>query len=119
MAMARRPRRGEVWSVRFDPSVGSEIRKVRPAVVLSGDNIGRLALRIVVPVTDWQPAFASLPWFVLLPATSANGLSKDSGADAFQVKSVSEARFVQFVGSLDAALVDEIASAIALCVEAP
>jgi hypothetical protein len=77
--MARRLRRGEVWSVRFDPSVGSEIQKVRPAVVLSGDSIGRLPLRIVVPVTDWQPAFAAFPWFVLLPATSANGLTKDSG----------------------------------------
>jgi mRNA interferase MazF len=119
MAMTRRPRRGEVWRVRFDPSVGSEIRKVRPAVVVSGDAIGRLPLRIVVPVTDWQPAFASLPWFVLVLVTSANGLTKDSGADAFQVKSVSEARFVQFLGSIDAAQVDEIAAAVALCVEAP
>jgi mRNA interferase MazF len=99
--------------------VGSEIRKVRPAVVLSGDTIGRLTLRIVVPVTDWQPAFAALPWFVLLPPTLANGLMKDSGADAFQVKSVSEARFVRFLGSIDAAQVNEIASAVALCVEAP
>jgi mRNA interferase MazF len=108
-----------VWSVRFDPSVGSEIRKVRPAVVLSGDTIGRLPLRIVVPVTDWQLAFAALPWFILLPPTSTNGLTKDSGADAFQVKSVSEVRFVRFLGSIDAAQVDEIASAVALCVEAP
>jgi mRNA interferase MazF len=104
MAMARRPRRGEVWCVRFD---------------VSGDSIGRLPLRIVVPVTDWQPAFAAFPWFVLLVATSASGLTKDSGADAFQVKSVSEARFVQYLGSIDAAQVDEIASAVALCVEAP
>ena len=33
MARARQPRRGEVWAVRFDPSVGAEIRKLRPAVV--------------------------------------------------------------------------------------
>jgi mRNA interferase MazF len=119
MAMARRPRRGEVWSVRFDPSVGSEIREVRPAVVLSGDTIGRLPLRIIVPVTDWQPAFAALPWFVLPPPTSANGLTKDSGVDASQFKSVSEVRFVRFLGSIDAAQVDEIASAVALCIEVP
>jgi mRNA interferase MazF len=119
MAMARRPRRGDVWSVRFDPSVGSEIRKVRPAVVLSGDSIGRLPLRIVVPVTDWQPAFASIPWFVPLQGSSTNGLTKDSGADAFQVKSVSETRFVRFLGTIEAGQVDEIAAAVALCVEAP
>ena len=73
MAKARLPRRGEIWTVRFDPSVGAEIRKIRPAVVVSVDTIGRLPLRIVVPVTDWQSTFAQLPWFVYLPASSANG----------------------------------------------
>ncbi len=40
------PKRGEVWLVRFDPSAGAEIRKVRPAVVVNLDAIGRLPLRI-------------------------------------------------------------------------
>ena len=34
------PKRGEVWLVRFDPSAGAEIRKVRPAVVVNLDAIG-------------------------------------------------------------------------------
>ncbi len=119
MAKSRRPRRGEVWGVRFDPSVGAEIRKIRPAVVLNVDSIGRLALRIVVPITDWRPALASLPWFVPLPTTIENGLTKDSGADAFQVKSVSEDRFVRFLGSIAPAQVDEIAAAVALCIGKP
>ncbi len=54
MAKAQPPQRGEIWMVRFDPSVGAEIRKIRPAVVVSLDNVGRLPLRIVVPLTDWQ-----------------------------------------------------------------
>jgi mRNA interferase MazF len=78
---------GEFWQVWFDPSVGAEIRKQRPAVVVNLDGIGRLPVRIVVPITDWQPAFASFAWFVFLPASPDNGLSKDSGADVFQVKS--------------------------------
>jgi mRNA interferase MazF len=78
MAKAQRPRRGEIWVVRFDPAVGAEIRKLRPAVVASVDSIGRLPLRIVVPITDWQPTFASLPWFVFIPASPASGLAKDS-----------------------------------------
>jgi len=119
MAKARLPRRGEIWTVRFDPSVGAEIRKIRPAVVVSVDTIGRLPLRIVVPVTDWQSTFAQLPWFVYLPASSANGLTKDSGADTFQVKSVSENRFVRFIGTISANALDDIASAVALCVGAP
>src|ERR1700722_10511857 len=98
MAKARLPQRGEIWTVRFDPSVGAEIRKIGPAVVVSLDTVGRLPLRIVVPLTDWQNPFALLPWFVRLQVSPTNGLTKDSGADAFQVKSVSESRFVRSVG---------------------
>jgi mRNA interferase MazF len=119
MATAPIPKRGEIWLVDFDPSVGAEIRKRRPAVVVSPDSIGRLPLRVVVPVTDWKPSYASLPWFVALPANATNGLSKDSGADAFQVKSVSEARFARRVGVITPDQLDDIASAIALCVGAP
>lgn len=39
------PIRGEVWLVNLDPTIGVEIRKVRPAVVVSRDAIGVLALR--------------------------------------------------------------------------
>jgi mRNA interferase MazF len=119
MGKAPAPNRGDVWLVDFDPSVGAEIRKVRPAVVVSVDTVGRLPLRIVVPVTDWKPAYAAFPWFVKLTATPTNGLSKDSGADCFQVKSVSETRLVRRIGGVTAAEVDDIASAIALCVGAP
>jgi mRNA interferase MazF len=105
--------------VRFDPSVGAEMRKLRPAVVVNLDSIGRLPLRIVVPLTDWQSTFAALPWFVPVAANAATGLTKDSGADAFQVKSVSENRFVQRIGNVAIDQVDEIAAAIALCVGAP
>jgi mRNA interferase MazF len=54
MATVPTPRRGEIWLIDFDPAVGAEIRKVRPAVVISIDSIGRLPLRLVVPVTDWK-----------------------------------------------------------------
>jgi mRNA interferase MazF len=119
MSKKMRPGRGEVWDIRFDPSVGAEMRKIRPAVVISEDSIGRLPLRIVVPVTDWKPSYGGYPWFVHLPASPTSGLSKDSGADAFQVKSVSVDRFVTLRGTLTDSQLDDIASAIALCVGAP
>ena len=119
MAVARTPRRGEVWMVDFNPAVGGEIRKSRPALVINLDTIGRLPLRIVVPITEWNPQFSSLPWFVRLPATLGNGLTKDSAADAFQTKSVSLARFTRRLGAVTPAQVEEIAAAIALCVGAP
>ena len=75
-----------------------------------------MPLGIVVPVTDWKQVFAEFSWFVLLPTIPDNGLVKDSGADASQVKSVSDARLVRRLGSLTDTEVEQIASAIALCV---
>jgi mRNA interferase MazF len=119
MATAPTPKRGEVWLVDFNPSVGAEIRKVRPAVVISMDGIGKLPLRIAVPITDWKPYYAQASWFVYLAASAGNGMVKDSAADAFQVKSVSENRFVSRIGVLTSNQVDDIAAAVALCVGAP
>ncbi len=46
-------KRGEVWWVEFDPSVGSEIRKRRPAVIVSNDAANRsLARVVVIPITS-------------------------------------------------------------------
>ena len=54
--------RGEVWAVRFDPSEGDEIGKVRPAVVMTAHTAGRMQLHIVVPITGWQPQFSRYFW---------------------------------------------------------
>jgi mRNA interferase MazF len=106
--------------VDFDPSIGAEIRKVRPAVVIVGlDRIQHLPLRLVVPLTDWKPRYATSFWFVHIPASPANRLAKDSGADAFQVKSVSEARFARWLGVASADEIDAIAGAVAFVVGVP
>ena len=117
--MTPAPKRGDVWLVNFDPGAGAEIRKVRPAVVLTAAGIGRLPLQIVVPLTEWKPQYANASWFVHIPASPTNGLSKDSGADAFQVKSLSENRFVKRLGAVTGPQLDDIAAAVALCVGAP
>ena len=44
-------RRGEVWLINLDPTVGSEIKKTRPAVIVNDDAIGILPLRVIVPIT--------------------------------------------------------------------
>jgi mRNA-degrading endonuclease toxin of MazEF toxin-antitoxin module len=44
------PTRGEVWLVNVDPPTGAEMGKVRPAVVINRDSVGRLPLRMVVPI---------------------------------------------------------------------
>jgi mRNA interferase MazF len=119
MAKAPTPKRGEIWLVDFDPAVGAEIRKLRPALVMSLNAVGRLPLRLVVPITDWKPHYVSLPWMAAIPASSTNRLTKDSAADAFQTKSVSLGRFSRKLGKVSDAELEQVASAIALCVGAP
>ena len=51
------PQRGEIWNLDFDPQVGAEITKVRPALVLDHGH-PTLTLRVVVPITGWQPTYA-------------------------------------------------------------
>jgi mRNA interferase MazF len=113
------PKRGEIWRVDFDPSVGAELQKSRPALVVSADGIGRLPLRIVVPITEWKPHYASFIWFVELPPDRFNGLSKISGADTFQVKSLALQRFQSKIGVVTPAQLEDVAAAIAVCVGAP
>jgi mRNA interferase MazF len=54
MTSSNSPQRGEIWLVNFDPTLGTEIRKIRPAVVISSNNIGVLPIKLVAPITDWK-----------------------------------------------------------------
>lgn len=56
--------RGEIWVVNLDPTVGTEIRKTRPVVVVSSDAIGVLPLRLVAPITEWKDYLARNIWHV-------------------------------------------------------
>lgn len=106
-------RKGDVWLINLDPTVGAEIKKTRPAVIVSEDAIGALPLKVVVPVTDWKDRYAVAPWMVRLDPDRQNKLDKVSAADCFQVRSVSQERFVRLVGSLPRLLMVEIEIALA------
>jgi len=95
-------KRGEIWRISLDPSIGAEIRKTRPALILSVDAIGSLPLRVVVPITGWKDKFTQATWLVGIEPGSANNLEKPSAADTFQVRSVSETRFVDLLGMVSA-----------------
>ena len=75
-------KRGDIWLVNLDPTVGAEIQKTRPAIVISSDYIGKLPLKLVVPITDWKDSFESDLWHIRLDPSSENGLAKPSAADA-------------------------------------
>ncbi len=110
-------RRGDVWLIKLDPTVGAEIKKVRPAVIVSSDAIGILPLKVIVPLTAWQDRYGIAPWMVRVDPTSENGLDKPSAADSFQVRSVSQDRFARRLGSLSEATMQDIARAIAIVLD--
>ena len=105
--------KGDVWLINLDPTIGAEIKKTRPAVIVSEDAIGVLPLKVVAPVTDWKDRYAVAPWMVRLDADGENQLDKTSAADCFQVRSVSQERFVRLVGSLPRLRMVEIEIALA------
>jgi mRNA interferase MazF len=47
-------KQGEVWLLSLDPTIGAEIQKTRPVIIVNNDALGKLPLKIVVPVTDWK-----------------------------------------------------------------
>lgn len=101
-------KQNEVWLINLDPTVGSEIRKTRPAIIVNDDSLGKLPLKIIVPVTDWKDRYEIAPWMIKINPNSTNGLTKDSSADCFQVRSVSQDRFLKRLGELSESLMDEI-----------
>ncbi len=110
-------KRGEVWLINLDPTIGAEIKKTRPAVIVSSDAIGVLPLRVIVPLTDWKDRYAVAPWMTQIAPSAENGLRKPSAADSFQVRSVAEARFVRRLGRVDARALARIVGGLARVLE--
>lgn len=104
--------RGDVWLVNLDPTIGSEIRKTRPAVIVSSDLVGILPLKVVVPLTEWKDRYASASWMVRVDCDEQNGLSKTSAADGLQVRSVSDQRLVKKLGTVSNIQVAQIVQAV-------
>ena len=101
-------KQGEIWLINLDPTIGSEIKKTRPSVIVSDDSLGKLPLKIIVPITDWKDKYEIAPWMIKIEPTSQNNLHKDSSADCFQVRSVSEQRFVRKIGNISNTIFEEI-----------
>lgn len=101
-------RQGEIWLINLDPTVGAEIRKTRPAVIVSDDALGKLPLKIIVPLTDWNDRYSSAPWMIKIEPDIKNRLTKVSSADSFQVRSISEERFVKQIGTASNIVMEKI-----------
>lgn len=117
MSIKRNAGRGEIWLVNFDPTVGTEIKKKRPAVVVSSNAVGVLPIKLIAPITDWQGRFKNNIWQIKVAPDVTNGLKKISAIDTLQLRGVDTQRFIKKIGRLSASLMDDVAAAIASVVE--
>ena len=102
MSRAKRnfPKRGEIWWINFDPSVGTESAKTRPAVIVSSDTSNEFIERVqVVPLTSNVTKIYPSETVVVIRG-------KKNKAAADQVTTVSKQRIKEKIGRLTS---DELA----------
>src|ERR1044072_415626 len=98
--------RGEVWWIRFNPSIGGEIQKTRPAIILSNDRSNKYLNRVqVVPLTSKVDRLYPSEVFVTLEDKKAKAL-------ADQLTTVSKLRFVNLMDKLSDSDLRAVESAV-------
>jgi mRNA interferase MazF len=99
-------RRGEVWWVSFDPAVGGEIRKQRPAVIVSNDAANKHLNRVqVIPLTSQVAKVYPSEALVTFAG-------KQGKAMADQLTTVSKRRLVNYGGELNETEMRQVEQAI-------
>ncbi len=99
-------KRGEVWWVNFDPSIGGEIQKKRPAVIISHDVSNRFLNRVqVVPLTTKTDRLYPSEAVVVFEG-------KESKAMADQLATVSKERLFHCSGTLSPEDMQKVVEAI-------
>jgi mRNA interferase MazF len=91
---------GEIWLVDLDPTVGAEMNKTRPALIINDNRVGKLPLRIIIPITGWKDHYSIAPWMTKIEPNAENGLAKISSLDCFQIRSVSQKRLIKKIGEI-------------------
>ena len=111
-------RQGEIWEINLSLTIGAEIKKKRPAVIVNDDAIGILPLKVIVPITAWKDRYSGAIWMVRVEPDNENKLKKSSAIDTFQIRSISTKRFLRKVGSVSSHVLDEIKMSIKAVIDA-
>jgi len=110
------PRRGEVFLVSFDPTVGAEIRKTRPALVLQNDVANRHSPITIVAAITSQFEPPPYPTEVLITPPDG-GLNRESVILLNQIRSIDKRRLVKRVGRLRPATMKKVDCALQISLD--
>jgi mRNA interferase MazF len=108
----RRIRRGEIYLCSFDPTVGHEIRKTRPALVIQNDVGNRYSQVTIVAAITSAISPVPYPVEVVIEPGSRNGLDVRSSVRLDQVRTVDRQRLIRRLGVVEAASMLEVDAAL-------
>ncbi|MCG2710798.1 MAG: type II toxin-antitoxin system PemK/MazF family toxin [Candidatus Omnitrophica bacterium] len=98
MEMKKFPERGEIYLVCLDPTVGFEINKTRPALIISNNINNQVAQTVtVIPVTS---STEKVYPFETLLSSGESGLSKSSKAKCNQIRTIDKKRLIKSLGKV-------------------
>lgn len=106
------PRRGEIYLVAFDPTVGHEIQKTRPAVIIQNNISNEHSPIAIVAAISSQFGNPPYPREVLVSGGGKTGLSMPSAVVLNQIRSIDRARLQKRLGMIDAATLRRIDEAL-------
>lgn len=106
------PRRGEIYLVAFDPTIGHEIQKTRPAVIIQNDVSNQYSPITIVAAVSSQFGTPPRPREVVIAASAKTGLTQPSAVILNQIRSVDRARLKKRLGVVDAASMRRVDEAI-------
>jgi mRNA interferase MazF len=108
----RYPRRGDTFLAALDPTLGREIQKTRPALIIQNDIYNRIGgMTIVAPITS-TVRFPLNPVHVLLAAGRSTGLEVISVALLSQIRAIDQRRLIKRLGVADDAEMARVDEAI-------
>ena len=104
-------KRGDIWLVGLDPTIGHEIKKLRPAVVIQNDLGNKYSpITIIAPITS-QGTEKIYPIEVILDKKSS-GLEKISKILLNQIRAIDKRRLIKRIGKVDYETIVKIDNAI-------
>jgi mRNA interferase MazF len=105
-------KRGEIYRVSCDPTIGHEIRKTRPALVIQNDIGNRYSPLTIVAAITSKVSPVPYPVEVVIGPTSTNGLGVRSAIRLDQIRTVDRQRLIKRLGQIDRSIMTQVDEAI-------